>query len=545
MIRNPESKIQNPKSKVDSHWSVRRKIILTLALLFAMALAILAFVIPRLVDVDRYRPEAAAEIEKATGKRAEIGHLSLSVVPTVAIRVDDFALDNPPGFPEGRLLAARRIDVEVDAAALWRRQVVIKALQLEQPAVHALSDVRGHRNFDSPNPPRRVADANGDPPGRFARVSLESSSGFSLGIISRIKIRDGLITDGTLLPSGQLGPTFFEADGMAAQLENVDLSAFTSPAPGGPTPRTTQAADLRKQVCATLRSAAAWETSLAYAASPSAGSPGEGTFEAEVLRFGDVRATSIKANLRLGYRQVAFDNLRFDFYKGRGAGSLLFNFAEPITHYSAEGQFHDVDLARLLADFPKAQGKMTGTMEGNLTFAGEVSHAEDPLAAKHGKGQVIVRNGQLPTLRLNSNLMLLARFSDFGPASGDPSSFSSISADLNLANDRITSQTIKILGNGVNIDAAGTLTFVGEGSLEYEGVAEVRAAQNALTNMVAGLSGAKFADGKLSFPFTLGGTLDNPRFRLKGAGAATGAAGAGPVQPGVVEGIIDLFKKKK
>jgi hypothetical protein len=65
-----------------------------------------------------------------------------------------------------------------------------------------------------------------------------------------------------------------------------------------------------------------------------------------------------------------------------------------------------------------------------------------------------------------------------------------------------------------------------------------------LTNVLAGLSGAKLAGGKLSFPFALGGTLDHPRFRLKAPGA-TGAAGAGAVQPDVVQGIMDLFKKKQ
>lgn len=504
--------------------SSRRKVVLTLALLLAAVLAVLAVVVPRLVDVDRYRPDVVAQIEKTTGKRTEIGHLSLSILPTLSIRVDEFDLANPPGFPEGHLLTARRIYAVVDAAALWQRQIVIKSLQLEQPAVHLLSDLQGRRNFDNPNPP-----------GRLARVSLEGGSRFSLGIISRIDISDGQLTDATLLGSGRPGPIFFEADAVAAQLENVDLNAFTSPIPEELSPQTTSEL---------MRGLGAWETSLAYAAAPSAGSAGEGTFKAEALRFGAVRATSINSRLRLGYRQILFDDLRLDFYGGRAAGSLTFNFAAPTTRYGAQGQFRGVDVARLLAEFPTARGKMTGKMEGNLTFEGEITHSEDPMASKHGKGQVVVRNGQLPTLRLNSNLMLLSTLTDLGPASGDPSSFSSVSADLALANDRITSRNIKIVGNGVDVDAAGILTLAGKDSLAYEGAAEVRAAQNALTNVLAGLSGAKFADGKLSFPFTLGGTLDNPRFRLKAPGGATGTVGAGAVQPDVVQGIMDIFKKQ-
>jgi uncharacterized protein involved in outer membrane biogenesis len=412
----------------------------------------------------------------------------------------------------------------LDAAALWQRQIFIKSLRLDQPVVHLLSDLQGRRNFDHPNSQ-----------GRLARVSRESGSSFSLRIISRIDVSGGQLTDAVLLPSGQPGPIFFEADAINAQLENVDLNALTSPTPDASSPQ---------PASVLVRGLGAWEGSLAYAATHSDGSAGEGTFKAETLRFGEVRATSIRSRLRLGYRHVLFDDLRLDFYGGSAVGSFTFNFAGPATRYSAEGQLHGVDLARLLGEFPTARGKMTGTLEGNLTFEGEVAHSEDPLVGKRGKGQVVVRNGQLPTLRLNSNLTLLAKLSNLGPAEGDPSSFSSVSADLTLANDRVTSRNIKIVGNGVGIDAAGVLTLVGEGSLDYEGMAEVSAAENALTTMLAGLSGAKFSDGKLSFPFTLGGTLDHPRFRLKTPGGATGIVGAGAVQPDVVQGIMDLFKKQ-
>ena len=79
------------------------------------------------------------------------------------------------------------------------------------------------------------------------------------------------------------------------------------------------------------------------------------------------------------------------------------------------------------------------------------------------------------------------------------------------------------------------------------------------------MSGATFADGKLSYPFTIAGTLHNPLFRLKtlsgpggklgAAGRIAGAAGVqvpGAGQPGqaeqpggLVQGIAGMFKKKK
>jgi hypothetical protein len=221
-------------------------------------------------------------------------------------------------------------------------------------------------------------------------------------------------------------------------------------------------------------------------------------------------------------------------------------------------------MARLLAAFPEARGKMTGKMDGNIKLSGEVAHSPDPLAGMQGTGQVNVRNGQLPSLQLNKNLMLLARLGNLGPAAGDPSSFSSISADLNIANDRITSNKLSLIGNGVNVDGSGSVALAGAGSLDYQGVAKLVAGQSAVSNLLQGLTGATSENGKLSLPFNIVGTLGNPKFLLKsmGRGGRLGAldnlAGAKSGQqigapPGqnlqhpadVVQGLAELFKKKK
>jgi hypothetical protein len=154
----------------------------------------------------------------------------------------------------------------------------------------------------------------------------------------------------------------------------------------------------------------------------------------------------------------------------------------------------------------------------------------------------------------------LARLANLGPAEGDPSSFSSIAADLNIANNRISSNKVAIVGNGVNVDGAGSMGMAGAGDLDYQGTASLAAGQNAVSNLLAGLSGAKMENGKLTFPFGLLGTLANPKFVLKGASAAGGLGAVqgllGGQQSGqstgqtqnpadLVQGITGLFKKKK
>jgi hypothetical protein len=114
---------------------------------------------------------------------------------------------------------------------------------------------------------------------------------------------------------------------------------------------------------------------------------------------------------------------------------------------------------------------------------------------------------------LNANLMKLAHFNDLGPAKENPDSFSSISTDLELANQRITSKTIDIDGYGVDVDGSGSVSVSGSDDLNYQGVAAITTKQGFLTNTFARfLAGAKLTEGKLSFPFRIEGTLENPKF---------------------------------
>ena len=111
----------------------------------------------------------------------------------------------------------------------------------------------------------------------------------------------------------------------------------------------------------------------------------------------------------------------------------------------------------------------------------------------------------------------LAHFNDLGPAKNDPSSFNFISTDLELANQRISSRVIDVDGYGVDVDGSGSVSVSGSDELNYRGLAEITTKEGFFTNTIARLSGATLKDGKLQFPFRIGGTIDNPVFS-KGKG---------------------------
>jgi uncharacterized protein involved in outer membrane biogenesis len=426
----------------------------------AILLLALIFVVPPLIHVDRYRPPVISYLEKQTGKKVEIGRLALTFFP-VTIHIERIGVKNPPIFPAGYVIQVARIDAELSVRALLHRQVVIQSLVLEDPVLNLTSDPDGPWNFENPQ-------------------SKVSANTFPLGPISNVRIKRGLVIASNLLSSDAAGPVFFEAHEISCELEQVNLIEIINPA-------------------------------------SSSSMDGEGSLKAGLLRFGAVEARNLDSKLRLESRNVFFTDVKAEVYGGRTVGELSFDLSQKNASFKANARLSGINLAQLLAAFPNGGGKMSGKMEGDVRLAGEIAHSLRPLAGIRGAGHLTVRNGQVPSLKLNANLMKLAHFNDLGPAKNDPSAFNVITADLELADQRISSRVIDIDGYGVDVDGSGSVSVSGSDELNYRGLAEITTKESFFTNAVARLSGATLKDGKLQFPFRIGGTIDSPVFS-KGEG---------------------------
>jgi uncharacterized protein involved in outer membrane biogenesis len=439
--------------------TIRRRTGLIAVGIAAILLLALIFVVPALINVDRYRPEAIAYLQEKTGKQVEIGRMALTFFP-VSIRIDNFGVKNPPLFPSGYIVKVARMDAELSVGALLHRQVVIRSLVLQDPVLNLTSDPDGPWNFENPQ----------------AKVSANT---LPLGVISRVQIRRGQLIASNLLPSDAAGPIFFEAHDISGELEQVNLVGISNPS--------------------------------------SSTMDGRGNLKAGLLRFGSVVVKNLNSTLRLESRHAFFTEVKAEVYGGSASGDLSFDLSGKNASFKTDVRLSGINVAHLMAAFPNSGGKMTGKMEGNVKLAGEIEHTLRPLAGIHGAGHVTVRNGKVPSLKLNANLMKLAHFNDLGPAKNDPSSFNLITTDLELANQRISSRVIDIDGYGVDVDGSGSVSVSGSDALDYRGLAEITTKEGFFTNTIARFSGATLKDGKLQFPFRIGGTIDSPVFS-KGTG---------------------------
>jgi len=338
---------------------------------------------------------------------------------------------------------------------LLRRNVVIRSVALDQPQINLISDPDGPWNFENPE-------------------TTNSKNLFPLGIIDKVTINHGQLIASILLPSDAQGPMFFEAQDISCELDRVDLAAIVNPA--------------------------------------SSALNGQGNWKAARLRFAAVDTTSVEAKFRLESRAVFFTDLKADIYGGKTTGDFSISLAKSTPTFKADSQVHGINTARLLAAFHDLRGLLTGNLDGDFKLAGAIEHTTSPFARMRGTGHLKVTNGQIPSLMLNTNLMKLAHFNDLGPAKENPASFSSITSDLELENLRISSNAIDIDGYGVDVDGSGSISVSGSDELHYQGLATIAAKQGFFTNTVARLEGAKFIDGKLSFPFHIDGTIESPKF---------------------------------
>jgi uncharacterized protein involved in outer membrane biogenesis len=435
--------------------TIHRRTGLILAGIAGALFVVCVFIVPTLLNADRYRLKAISYLEESTGKKAEIGRLSVTFFPKVTIHIDDFGVKSPPLFPPSYILKVARIDAQIDPWALLHRQIVIRSLVLEQPVINLISDPDGPWNFENPGAKNR-------------------SKSFVIGLISLVKIKGGHVIASNLLPSDAPGPVFFEAHEISSELQNVNAEGIADPA----------------------------STTL----------DGQGTLKSVLLRFGSIEAQNLSSNIRLQARQVLFTDVEAETYGGDTRGEFSIKLSGKNASFKTDARMKRIDVARLLSAFQNARGKMTGKMEGELKIAGEIEHSLHPLGGLHGSGHLTVRNGQVPNLKLNANLMKLAHYNDLGPAKNDPSSFNFVSTDLELDHERISSKVIDIDGYGVDLDGSGSVSLSGSDELNYQGVAEIVSKQGFVTNLFARLAGGTLKDGKLSFPFHVGGTIDNPVF---------------------------------
>lgn len=407
---------------------------------------------------DRYLPKITAYLQQKSGLQIQIRHLETTLSPTLSVRVYGLQIKNPKPFPAGDFLDCPRLDAAVELIPLLHQKVVIRSVVMDHPVIDFISDPDGLWNFQNPS------------------TSKQQPAQVSMGVISNLQIKNGSLLGSNLIdPADTPGPVVLVLRNFSGQLRQIDVHAL---ARTGPSPVI------------------------------------EGNLHADTARFGSVHTTDLHTLLRITPMHLAFRNFRVKTPSGRASGNFSFNFGAKNTTFHTELQVVGVGMPYLLAEFQQGPPKMTGTLQANLKLAGEITHSSNPLAGIHGGGQFAIRNGELPSLAQNKNMIQMKRFRDPGTSALSPSAFSTFGGDMELKQHRIYSNRIGMNFYGIDVDGSGSTSVAG-GSMDYRGLATVQTKQGFFIDLFARMfKGAKVKKGRLTFPIRLAGTTANPQFAI-------------------------------
>ena len=173
-------------------------------------LVLIALAVPYFLNVDRYRQTITDAIAKATGRKVTLGPIHARVFPGVGVSVADLRIGNPAGFPEGDLVGADEIRVNVALAPLLHGIIHVNSVDLVKPKLIVLTDSKGQNNYTF------------TPTDATPAKSSDSSSSVTLDQIDSINLTGAEIVVGSVI-KGAAAP-LADTKGINITLHNFAIS---------------------------------------------------------------------------------------------------------------------------------------------------------------------------------------------------------------------------------------------------------------------------------------------------------------------------------
>jgi uncharacterized protein involved in outer membrane biogenesis len=573
-----------------------------------VVLLLIALAVPHFLNVDRYRDTIADALAKQTGRKVTLGAIRARILPGVGVTLDSFHIGNPPGFPIGDLIGADEIRVNVALAPLLHGIIHVNSVDVVRPKLTLLTDSSGKDNYTftsetAAKTPEKTPASGGPSSGmtldqidsinltgaeivvgnviRGAVAPLSDTKGISITLhnfaVSPMRMHDWLAesnlsgvtlalsgwkqpiafrTGKFTLAGGKLDAQFVADLATAADIKGtVNVPDFEHPQVNFEMSSSQLDIDRLIDVAGNGPSGPPSSERSKPAADPPAGKSelvARGHINVEKITTKPYTVGPANVEIRVYTDRAELWPISMGMYGGTlQLSSRVDRLTEP-ARFTANVQIRNLDVAKVLDVSPAARGKMGGTGELDLQLLGSLSDTWKKTLS--GTGKFAVRNGHLPGVNLAGAAESVMKMAGVG---GD-TPFSVLQGDIAIADQRVSSKQIHLDSSAGIVDLKGSLGM--DSTLDYQGVATVSPAtalgSGAVGSLVGGLVGSRV--GKITVPFALGGTIENPKVEqgksMPSFGAPTTATGSAPsgapsnqtVTPeNAVDTLRNLFNKKK
>ena len=97
---------------------------------------------------EKLRALVVPRLEAAAGRDVELASIRLRIFPRIAIRLNDVAIANPPGFASDRALRLGALELQVRLRPLLKRELELGRVRLLRPEIHYEVLADGTNNFE-------------------------------------------------------------------------------------------------------------------------------------------------------------------------------------------------------------------------------------------------------------------------------------------------------------------------------------------------------------------------------------------------------------
>lgn len=114
-----------------------------------VVVVILGFLLPPLVNVNRYRSRIALSMERALGRPVAVGSIGLRLFPQPGFDLGRVSIGEDPAFGYEPMLHAEEVQASLRLSSLWRGRLEIAKLSLKYPSLNLVRASDGRWNLET------------------------------------------------------------------------------------------------------------------------------------------------------------------------------------------------------------------------------------------------------------------------------------------------------------------------------------------------------------------------------------------------------------
>jgi uncharacterized protein involved in outer membrane biogenesis len=238
-----------------------------------------------------------------------------------------------------------------------------------------------------------------------------------------------------------------------------------------------------------------------------------GTMHADRCVARGIEMTKLAMHVSLARGLADVPDITFALYGGQAQGSLSVRPFEPQLPFSLDQTAQGIAIQPLIAALAPAQA---GTVIGHASLAvrlsGEAGGAA-MLPSMNGAGSVTIEDGKIASFGVIKQVMKTLEIAGAKGIAKDETPFDHLSAHFDVAQGTATTKDLEFRSQDLDGDGAGS---VGSGgALNIDALASFsKTVSDQLVAKTHALSIRQGADGRLSVPLQIRGTIKEPRIQL-------------------------------